>query len=621
VTILDIDIETYSGVELKKSNVYAYVEDPEFEVLMAAWSLEDGPVEVALGEKEILEIPGLWDDDVLKCAHNAGFERVCLSRMNGMSVGDYLPPEHWLDTMALAAEYGWPRGLGKLAIALGAEPKDEAGTRLINLFCMPYRGRRVRPDEYPEKWADFVEYCRQDVVTLQDIRHRLPDWPEKTIEHRLWNADQRINDRGIKVDLPFVHKAVEAATENSERARTEAIEITGIENPGSTQQLTQWFYDNDLVLGDLKADTVTSALNGDCTPEVKRVLELRQELALVASRKYEAALRGCSIDGRLRGQFSFHAAHTGRWSSRGVQLHNLPRQSDPREAAGILDLTYGLGASPDMLKSLVRPMFLGPFAISDFSAIEARVIAWLAGEQWVLDAFEEGRDIYVETAARMGGMTRQEGKVAVLALGYQGSVGSLRAMGYGTGEETISTTTKRPFRSGQVQAAREESTNQNKTESEALALVKKWRKANPRIVRFWTNLESVFRSGGTLGRLTVEAEGSDRIIRLPSGRGLHYHKVSTGSRLRYLHIQGYREDTYGGRLAENVTQAVARDLLADAMLRLDEAGYYVVGHVHDEVIVESDDLEGIRRIMKTGPDWSEGLPLDASADLAERYTK
>jgi len=590
VTILDIDIETFSGVNLKKSNVYAYVEDPEFEVLMAAWSLDDGPVEVAIGEKEILDIPGLWDRRVLKCAHNAGFERVCLSRVNGMSVGDYLPPEDWLDTMALAAEYGYPRSLGKLAEALGAEPKDEAGTRLINLFCMPYRGRRVMPEERPEKWAEFVKYCRQDVVALQDIRHRLPGWPSE-FEQDLWCTDQRVNDRGIKVDLSLVHKAVGAAAENTEAATKEAISITGIENPGSTQQLTAWFYENDLVLGDLKAETVTKALKGDCTPEVRRVLELRQELALVASRKFEAALRGCSIDGRLRGQFVFHAAHTGRWSSRGVQLHNLPRQSDPREAAGILDLTYGFGASPDMLKSLVRPMFLGPFAISDFSAIEARVIAWLAGEDWVLKAFEEGRDLYVETAERMGGLTRAQGKIAVLALGYQGAVGSLRVMG-GEG-----------------------------TDAELLALVKKWRKANPRIVKFWAHLEAVFRTGGTVGKLTVEVDGSDRIIRLPSGRGLHYHKVSAGSRLRYAHIQGYREDTYGGRLAENVTQAVARDLLADAMLRLDQAGYYVVGHVHDEVIVESDDLEGIKEIMKTGPDWADGLPLDASADRVERYTK
>lgn len=592
MSILDIDIETFSGTDLKKANVYAFVEDPEFEILMAAWSLDDGPVEVAIGEKEISEIPGLWDSNVLKCAHNAGFERICLSRMKGLPLGEYLPPEEWLDTMALASEYGLPRSLAALSKALGAEPKDSAGTRLINLFCKPYRGRRVMPDERPEKWAEFVEYCRQDVVALQDIRRRLPDWPKDTIEEDLWYADQRINDRGIKTDIALARKAVEAAKQNTRDAENEVVEITGVDNPNSVQQLSAWISNRYMELPDLTAETVKATLTMPTLPDdVRRVLELRQELALVASRKYDAALRGCSADGRLRGQFSFHAAHTGRWSSRGVQLHNLPRQSDPREEAGILDLMHDLGASPQMLKSLVRPMFLGPFTISDFSAIEARVLAWLAGEQWVLDAFEAGRDIYVETAERMGGLTRQQGKVAVLALGYQGAVGSLRVMG-GQG-----------------------------TDDQLMSLVRKWRKANPRIVKFWEHLEATFRHGGKIGRLTVEAEDNKRVIYLPSGRGLHYHDVSTGSRLRYRHVQGYREDTYGGRLTENVTQAVARDLLADALLRLDQAGYYVVGHVHDEVIVESDDSEGIRTIMKNAPAWADGLPLDASADLSERYTK
>jgi DNA polymerase len=622
--VLELDIETYSGVELRESNVYAYVEDPTFEVLMCGWSLDDSPVEVVEGEDRIDRIPGLWDPEVKKIAHGAQFERVCFSRMRGLPVGEYLPPEDWFDTMSVAREHGLPASLDMLAKALGADLKDSAGTRLINLFCKPHRLtrkgplRRVMPHERPEKWAEFVEYCRQDVVTLKDVRSRMPGWPS-AFERELWYVDQRVNDRGLKVDLGMARKAVEAAEANTAAAAREVIEITGVENPGSTQQLAKWAEGVGLVMPDWTKDTVAAALAKAEDPSVARVLELRQDLALVASRKYAAALRGVSADGRLRGQFTFHGAHTGRWSSRGVQVHNLPRKAfvmeDPEtgkeiqdlatQRAAIMDLMFDLGCSPDNLKKLVRPLFVSPaadprdplddpFAISDFSAIEARVLAWLAGEQWVLDAFEAGRDIYVETAERMGGgLTRQQGKVAVLALGYQGAVGSLRVMG-GKG-----------------------------TDEELQDLVNKWRRANPRIVRFWKRLEQAFRSehGGRVGRITVEAKGSTRRVRLPSGRAITYRGVRTGQRCSYMHVRGYREDTYGGRLTENVTQAVARDLLADAMIRLDRAGYPIVSHVHDEVVVESKDIDGITAVMRVGPDWADGLPLDASGDITERYTK
>lgn len=622
--ILDIDIETYSTVDLRKSNVYAYSEDPAFEVLMCGWSLNGSPVEVEIGEPTIKEIPGLWDPHVKKVAHNAGFERVCLSRMYGLPVGEYLPPEDWYDTAAVAAEYGFPRKLETLAKALGAEPKDTAGTRLINLFCKPYRGRRVMPADMPEKWASFIEYNRTDVVVLQDVRRLLPGgWPSE-FERNLWYLDQRINDRGIKVDLPLANKAVEAATANTNESRREVIEITGIDNPGSGPQLLRWFDSRNLGITDLQAETVEITLQASTLPpDVRRVLELRQELALAASRKYTAALLGCSIDGRLRGQFKFYGAHTGRWSSTGLQFQNLPRASVDHEEAAIWDLLNDFGASPEALKGLVRPLFLGPFTISDLSGIEARVIAWLAGEQWVLDAVRAGRDLYIEAAKRMGGgMGRPQGKIATLALGYQGSVGSLRAMGYGGREVPYvwGGGQKLHPESGELREVRASMPDEYKTDAELKNLVNKWRRANPNIVRFWARLEKAFRSGSKIGAITVEVEGSTRRIRLPSGRAIHYNGVRTGRRLTYAGNRG-PEETYGGSLAENVTQGVARDILADAMLRLEAAGYLIVAHVHDEVVAESDDLDGIKKIMETGPDWSDGLPLDASCDLVMRYTK
>ena len=723
--ILDIDIETFSSVDLKKSNVYAYSESIDFTVLMAAWSLNDSPVQVAIGEKEILEIPGLWDPEVKKCAHNAGFERVCLSRLTPMRIGEYLPPEEWFDTLAIAAEYGYPRSLDSLAKALKVPTKDPAGSSLINMFTKPYRGRRILPEERPERWDAFVEYCRQDVVVLQAVRHALPGWPSK-FERQLWYIDQRINDRGIKVDIDMARAALEAAEENNAKASARVIEITGISNPNSPQQLAVWLAPRldavGLRLPNLQAATVKHLLMDSRLddPEVREVLELREELALVASRKYAAALRSVSADKRLRGQFMFHAAHTGRWSSRGVQVHNLPRKAftieDPETGDEVTDwhainwridaLKLGCGATPQDLKRLVRPMFEGPFTIADFSGIEARVLAWLAGEQWVLDAVEAGRDLYVETAERMGGgMQRPEGKIAVLAGGYQGSVGSLRNMGYGgrlcpldtivpkprkntkTGKHTeshdsglIGEVRERFYERSQDAEKTEEFMNRDavlrfldkhqyvpedpdereahrafvltalgghaaeierdpnhKCDFEIKRVVDAYREANSRITRFWHEMERVFWAGGNVNEMIyVTPVGNQRRVRLPSGRVLCYHGVSkrpativdevTGTerevmQISYTHVQGYRDATYGGRLTENVTQAVARDLLADAMIRLEQAGYYVVGHVHDEVVVESDDVEGIRSIMREGPEWSQGLPLDASADLVERYTK
>lgn len=605
---LYVDIETYSTTDVKRG-VYKYSEDPEFLVLMCAWALDDGPVQVAVGPDEIMKIPHLLDGSnvVVRFAHNAQFERVCLSRLAALPVGSYLPPEAWEDTMAHMAEWGYPQSLEAGAKALGADPKDGAGAALISWFCQPDRsGKRRLPEDHPEKWAAFVEYCRQDVATMRDMRRRLlkrhgSDWPADH-ERRVWIADQKVNDLGVRVDLDLAASAVEAASENLAVDKAEAKAITGVENPGSTSQLLGWFGG---LLPDLKAETVRQALTrDDLTADQRRVLELRQSMALTAHKKFQTALDVANTDGRLRGSVRFFGAHTGRWAGRGLQLQNLPRagfSSEAAQDAAILDLNLGLGADPQTLKALVRPLLVGPFTVCDYSAIEARVVAWLAGEEWALEAFAEGRDIYVETANRMGGgMGRKEGKVAVLALGYNGGVGSLRAMGGDAlgGEAVLQ------------------------------RIVDQWRGANRNIVRLWGRLERAFYYGGRAGdRLTVEADGSDRLVRLPSGRAVVYHQVraSRDGRLSFQDPrQRWRTDTYGGRLVENITQAVARDVLGAALVRLVDEGHRVVGHVHDEVIVEAapgSTVQAVHDVMVRPLDWSAGLPLEAAGYVCNRYRK
>lgn len=595
---LYIDIETYSGLDLRATNVYRYSAHPDFQILMAAWSTDGEHVEIALGEDEIAKIPGLFEPDVIHVAHNAAFERVCLSRLAGLDEGEYLPPDNWFDTMAAAAEQGYPRSLEKLAPALGAEEKDAAGTRLINLFCKPNRkGARTLPEEKPAEWLDFVAYCEQDVYTLIGIAERLGGWPTED-ERQVWCSDQRINDRGIQVDVDMVVAAIEAADDNRVAHELEMTTTTdyAVLNPASNAQLLKWLQSSGLQISDLKADTVKALLASDrLTDRQRRVLELRKELALVASKKYIAARDGVGSDGRLRGQFQFFGAHTGRWAGRGVQLQNLPRAGFEHEVDALMaiqDLKDGAGADSQTLKAMVRSMFTGPFTVVDYSAIEARVVAWLAGERWALEAFEAGRDIYVETAERMGGLTRSQGKVAVLALGYNGGINSLRVMGAEGNDQELE------------------------------FLVQQWRKANRNIVRLWKRMDSAFRNGGQVGpHLTVEVDGDDRLLRLPSGRAICYRDVHVGQRSSFMTGQGFRQDTYGGRLVENATQAVARDLLAAALVRMDEQGFKVVGHIHDEIIVEGGTLETVTAAMTASPPWAAGLPVDGAGYSCQRYRK
>lgn len=596
--LLYLDIETYSATDLREAGVYRYVEDPVFEILMCGWTLDGENYHLAVGENEIARIPGLFEETIV--AHNAAFERICFSTLEGVR---YQDPDRYIDTAAIAAANGLPQGLDNLAKALRVEAKDSAGTRLINLFSKPYRGRRVSPHERPEQWEEFKDYCVQDVRVLYQCYQAMTDWRTPT-EKRLFFVDQRINDRGIRIDRHLAELAVKQADVNTERQKEEVTILTGVENPGSVQQLLKWFEGDGMSLPNLQKETVETALSETSDPVRRRVLELRQDLALAANKKYQAALNMVCADDRVRGTLRYHGAHTGRWSGKGVQLQNLPSLSftdedgvwdSDAEQAALSALINGNHVDATTMKKLVRPMFVGPFTVADYSAIEARVLAWLAGEAWALEAFREGRDLYVETAKRMGPQyTRKHGKVAVLALGYQGAVNSLRVMGA------------------------------DGTEDELVAQVKLWRKANRRIVRLWYDFEEMFWEGGRVGRfMRVEVHGKSRHIVLPSGRHLIYRRVTrdAGGRLSFWDARGFRQDTYGGRLTENVTQATARDLLAEALILLDAAGLPVVAHVHDEVVVETTEHEKVVRLMTKVPKWAPGLPLGAEAFVTERYRK
>lgn len=623
-----VDIETRSRLDLRKTSVYRYSRCPDFKILMAAWSNDGETVQIALGHNEIKNIPGLLDSDVVKVAHNAQFERICFSTHFGMPVGEYLPARDWYDTMAVAAEHGYPQKLEYLARALGGEQKDGAGTRLINLFCKPVasgkrKGQWNDHTTHPEEWLDFIAYCEQDVYTLIDMDRQLAGWPN-TAERDVYLADQAINDRGIAIDVEMAEAAVAASEINQEEQKARVIELSGVENPGSVQQMGAWLEREGLDAPNLRAETVEELLTTELTDTQREVLELRQELALVASKKYTSALYSVNTDGRLRGTLAFFGAHTGRWAGRGTQLQNLPRSkfTNPVDEMLCIDeLLTGERVSAEDLKRLVRPLFVGPFTVVDYSAIEARVVAWLAGEQWALDAFALGRDIYVETAERMSTpdrpLDRSQGKVAVLALGYNGGINSLRAMGAEGNDEELK------------------------------VLVTQWRRANPKIVRLWQILGDAFSEGGPVGSRLRVSESHDNMgrtveLHLPSGRAITYHNVkweryrvkneATG---RMIAKEGWRYadpknpfnpnmriGTYGGRLTENATQAVARDIMAEALVRLENAGYRVVGHIHDEILVEGEhDVEEISQIMTQTPSWADGMPIDGEGFTCSRYRK
>lgn len=676
-----VDIETRSRVDLKRTGVYRYAACPDFRILMAAWSERGEPASITLGHKANVDrmLDHIVSGDTL-VAHNANFERICFSAAYGMPVGKYLDPEQWHCTQAVAGQRGLPSSLSMVAKALKCTPKDEAGAALIRFFCMPIstgarKGEFHSPEDDPEKWEAFCRYCQQDTDTLCEIDNKMGYGHITETERRVYVADQRINDNGMVVDLDLARAAQIVAERNAIKQKARMTELSGIENPKSVQQVRAWLASQigkdgkPLTTKNLRAETVQALLDsGNLFPGQERVLLLRQELALAAPAKFGTALASVGTDGRLRGSLKVWGAHTGRWAGRGTQPHNLPRLAFTdkvdllgdgnevtvkglgvkEETAAINSVLLDQDVSTETLKKLVRPMFTGPYTIVDYKSIEAVVIAWLSGEDWVLKAIRAQRDIYVETANRMGGLTRQQGKVAVLALGYQGGVNSLRAMA-GDINALVNTPVQNrptvfdPDKKALVKIAPRAMTREEE-DKELLKLVIQWRRANPKTARLWGLLQNAIGDGGMAGpRLRVTHSPGTRSncrnahLRLPSGRSITYRnlgweryttkdpvteKIVRKEGWRFDSGQGYRAGTYGGRLAENATQAVARDLLAEALVRLQNRGYRIAAHVHDEVLIEGEhDVDLITKIMCELPAWASGMPVFGDGAVVQRYRK
>lgn len=653
---LSIDIETFSSVDLRKSGLYKYVQSPDFEILLFAYSINGRPTEIidlAQGETIPIDImSALKDERVTKHAYNAPFEWYCLSKHLKI-----LYPNVWLSqwrcTMFHGLYCGYTAGLGATAKALGL-PQDKrkmsVGNSLIKLFCTPTKpskknGNRTRtlPHHEPEKWELFKDYCIQDVEVEKEIERRLSNFPVPDAEQFLWRLDQQINAHGIAVDQQLVDGALYISEVTTDQLTKEAKSITGLDNPNSTQQLTKWLSDQGVEVENLQKETVSDLIE-ETTGEVKRMLEIRQELSKTSVKKYQAMKDAACEDGRIRGLLQFYGANrTGRWAGRLVQVQNLPRNymstlSLARELVrekkvDVLRLIYD--NVPDTLSQLIRTAFIPSedhvLAISDFSAIEARVIAWLAGEQWRLDVFNSHGKIYEASASQMFGVPieeitkgsdlRQKGKVSELALGYQGSNGALIQMG---------------------------ALNMGLTEEELPDIVRRWRSANRRIVDLWYALENaalaVLRTGQPQGvkGLLLQREsdiqnGLDFLtITLPSGRKLYYAKPFLAENdfgKEAVHYHGMNQTTkkweqigtYGGKLVENTVQAIARDCLAEALARLSQYGYQTVMSVHDEVVLdvprERADIDKVNAIMGQPVSWAPDLPMAADGFLSNYYMK
>lgn len=659
-TFMGIDIETYSSTPLPKCGVYRYCDAPDFEILLFSYAFDDAPVEtvdLACGEslpKEVLL--ALEDQNVLKVAYNAQFERVCLSKY----LGHWLDPHQWRCTMVMAASLTLPGRLADVAVALGtAEKKMEEGKDLIRYFSVPCKptkangGRmRNRPSDAPEKWAVYKQYNTQDVETERAIRKVLEKYPLPEQEWAYYALDQQINDRGVRVDKQLVKNAIAADAVFAQAACQRAKELTGLENPGSVMQLHGWLRERGVQLSTLLKKEVQRKLaemDEDAQPDaqadeaVREMLRLRLEMSRSSIKKYEAMARCVCKDGRIHGMFRFYgASRTGRFASQIVNLQNLRRNDmeDLALARSLLregraeELSMLYASAADVLSELVRTALIARkgcrFIVADFSAIEARVLAWLAGEEWRLKVFEEGGDIYCASASQMfhvpvekhgvNGHLRQKGKISELALGYGGSIGALQAMG---------------------------SREMNISDEELKPLVDGWRKANPRIVQFWRSVGDAAmkavreRTTVRAGKVTFCCKDGVLFAKLPSGRTLAYiaPRLETGRfGSAVITYQSYdktekaadeeeeapvtrrwqREETYGPKIVENLTQAIARDLLCAAMMNLEAAGYRICMHIHDEAVIEmpigQGSLEEACRLMAIAPDWAEGLPLRADGE-------
>ena len=654
---MSVDIETYSSIDLSKTGVYRYVEAPDFDILLIGFSIDGGPVEVIdctarhnnyEEEKKMVQFKRhLYDPECIKKAFNANFERTCLAKW----LGKEMPPEEWRCTMIKCLTMGLPGNLAGAGMALGLPEdklKDPQGKALIQYFskpCKPTRvnGQRTRnlPEHDPDKWKLYIEYNRQDVVTEMAIDSKLEIYKTTETEQELWNLDQRMNDHGVRIAVDMVDKIVNYDTVRKEELQKEAQEITGLANPNSLAQLKTWLNDQGMPMTSVTKDTISAALALKYIPDnVRRVLEIRTALGKTSTAKYSTMLDAVCEDHRLRGILQFYGANrSGRWAGRLVQTHNLARNSLEdldlaRELAvdGDFDTMQTLfGETAFVFSELVRTAFIPSegcrFVVSDFSAIEARVISWIADEEWRLQAFREGKDIYCETASQMykvpvvkhgiNGELRQKGKVAELACGYQGGVGAM----------------KRMDREGSI------------PEDELQAVVDSWRNANPKVVKLWRLCEIAVRTAIEEHRTVRLQHGLEfsyinhnLFIKLPGGRKLCYWdtKLKMDPRDGREHIvymgvnqetkQWGETETYGGKLVENIVQATARDCLAVAMTRVSNLGYKIVMHVHDEMIVDvpiedTEALDVINACMAEPIDWAPGLPLKGDGYETTFYKK
>lgn len=642
---LSIDIETYSDIPLQKTGVYRYCESPNFEILLFGYSIDSGPVQVvdlACGEhipKEVLA--ALEDDSVIKWAFNAAFERVCLSRYLGYPTGEYLDPESWHCSMVWAATMGLPLSLEGVGAVLGLEKqKLTEGKELIKYFCQPClptkaNGQRTRnrPFHAPDKWELFKRYNARDVEAEMGIQQKLSKFPVPPQVWEEYDIDQEINDRGVRIDMELVEQAIQMDARSRQELTDAMKRMTALENPNSVQQMKQWLSDNGMETDSLGKKVVAELLK-TAPPELAEVLTLRQQLAKSSVRKYQAMEKTVCSDNRARGMFMFYGANrTGRFSGRNIQLQNLPQNHLPDLAearalvrSGDFDAVELLYEDvPDTLSQLIRTAFIprdgAQFLVADFSAIEARVIAWFAGETWRQEVFAKGGDIYCASASQMfkvpvekhgiNGHLRQKGKIAELALGYGGSVGALKAMG---------------------------ALEMGLTEEELPQLVDAWRQSNPNIVKFWWAVDKAvmeavrYKHTTTDYGLTFSCRSGMLFITLPSGRKLAYVKPRVGTNkfggecITYEGIGSTKKwerlDSYGPKFVENIVQATARDILCYAMRTLRCCS--IVMHIHDELVIEADprmSLDAVCEQMGRTPPWAKGLMLRADGYATPFYKK
>ncbi len=642
---LEIDIETYSSINLQKSGVYRYVGADDFEILLFGYSVDGGEVmvvDLAIGEKipqNILD--ALTDEKVTKWAFNAQFERVCLSRYLGHPCGEYLNPSAWKCSMVWSAYMGLPLSLVGVGAVLGLEKqKLTEGKDLIRYFCVPctptkINGGRTRnlPGDDEEKWQSFKDYNKRDVETEIEIQKRLSKFPVPDEIWHEYHLDQEINDRGIKVDMDFVKQAIAMDEMSRTKLMNQMQEITELDNPNSVQQMKDWLADNGLETDTLGKKAVAELLK-EAPEHLAEVLKLRQQLAKSSVKKYTAMENAVCADSRVRGMFQFYGANrTGRFAGRLVQLQNLPQNHmlDLKEARGIvksgnseaLEMLYE--DIPDTLSQLIRTAFVPKkgykFIVADFSAIEARVLSWLAGEDWRSEVFASGGDIYCASASQMfnvpvekrgvNGHLRQKGKIAELALGYGGSVGALKAMG---------------------------ALEMGLEEEELKPLVNAWRQANPYIVKFWWDVDRAAKKcikekqSQEIQNIKFHYRSGMLFIVLPSVRQLAYVKPKIGENIfggESVTYEGVgatkkwdRLESYGPKFVENIVQAISRDILMHAIKTL--STYRIVAHVHDEVIIEADQSMSLDRVcqqMSRVPPWAKGLILDADGYECEFYKK